>query len=358
MSILLLIKSNANIVNIEDCKTRTEFIAYTIKSYLINYNVTIKNCYQPINLVFDYIFFINETGFYNETSSFLKNIKLYSKYGTFSFATSNKYYTNENIMFGILKNISNSKYVYIKPPVNEDFYISRDNNNINVLFDISNELYNEQLIYISDKIREYDSVNICTINTMKMNYHDINLNINYTIDFNSYLEYINELSNGNIYILTNTCNDIYKLYEFSMCNIKIISHESFIPKYIIDELDVYTYNDINKLNWDIVFNLAQTHNIRDKLIMDNYSWTNTIYYINSKLDSHTNIINDTYNLQNDMTIKTLNINNHNKPMIITKTNIVEDDKVMDKIYEILEIKEVNQTKPKRRILLQSQVLRK
>jgi len=356
MDMLILIKSNRNIINIEDCKTKTELFAYTIKSNLPNYNVTIQNCYQNIITTYDYIIFVNDSGFYNETNDYLKHIKSLSKYATLSFGMSNKFYTSEDIMFGLLKNVSNSKYIYIKPPLNEDLYIPRHDNLFYVFFDISVELY--KITSICEKFKNINNVVICTINNSAINYYDIDLNLIQTINFNTYLDYINELSNGNLYFVTDITTDIYKLYELSMCNIKITSHPEFIPKNIVDELNIYTYTNINDLNWDMMYDLVQTHNIRDKLIMNDYSWTNAIFHINNELNKHimlNNNFNDPQNI-NEKTVKVLNVNNRNKPTIVTKTNVVDDNKVMDKIYEILEIQEIKKPSTKRRVLLQSNLL--
>ena len=80
MNIILLVKGNTNITSIEDCKTRADFFAYTIKSLLPNYITTvIKNCNQNINNIkSDYIIYINETGFYYESNKFIKKIINYN----------------------------------------------------------------------------------------------------------------------------------------------------------------------------------------------------------------------------------------------------------------------------------------
>lgn len=353
MNILLLIKSdNTNLLQIDECKTRMEFFAYTIKMLIPDYiNVTIKNISQnltTINPIPDHTIYINETGFYYENSTIQKSLKNTIS----SFTISNKFYTNENIMFGITKNTTNQKYLYIPPPLNEDIYIQRFTDYFIIFFDnINQTTYN--ICDILKKIGINDNIMICTINSTVINYYDLDLNLTDTIYFNSYLEYINELTKGNIYFNTNQCQDVYKLYELAMCNIMTISNKTHINPNIINDLSIFTYTDINNINWVLLFEQVDTYNARDKLIMGNYSWSNAITIIMNGLDNNINISEETIK---QIQIKTLNINNLTKPNIICNKSIVHDDTVMDKICDILEIRPTTKAKPKRRILLQSQLL--
>lgn len=369
MNILILLKSNNNIVTLEDCKTRSEFFAYMIKSLLPDYaTAIIKNCNQNIKNIssrVDYIIYINDTGFYYENQNFIKNIKQLNnqpfKYIISSFGISNKFYTNEDVMFGLTKNDSNDKYIYIPPPVNEDLYTLRDTDYFCILFDNTQKIYDTLMVSICDIMKKVDDNNniiICTINASVINYYDLELNLIETIYFDSYLDYINELSKVNLYVLTNTCSDTYKLYELSMCNIPILSHASLVPKNIVDELEIYTYSQINEIDWPTILNKSEAFNVREKLIMNNYSWTNAITIIINEFNKRSdNFLEIKIPVGDTSKTKTLNIVNLNKPNITDKKVIVDDINVTDKIYEILDLPVPEKPKPKRRILLQSQILR-
>jgi hypothetical protein len=370
MNVLLLIKSDINLISIEDCKTRAEFFAYTIKSLLPDYiNVVIQNCNRNINNAqYDYIIYINETGFYYESNQFIKNIKNIKNSNKdckiISFGLSNKFYTFEDIMFGITQNITNTKYTYLYPPLDADLYISRTTDYFCIFFDHTQKLYDNQIITICEVMKKLNDINviICTINTSTINYYNLDLELIETMNFDSYLDYITELSKANLYFVTNICADIYKLYELSMCNIPIVSHELYIPKYIIEELEIYTYPHVNNINWVNVFNKLETFNIRDKLIINDYSWMNVISVITNELNTHIgnplniNNMNVNANVNANVKTKTLNLNNYTKPSISQKQNIIHDSNVMEKIYNILELSHKEIEQPQRKMLLQSQIL--
>lgn len=380
MNFLILIKSNATINVIEDCKTRAEFMAYTIKSLLPDYmTITIKNCNQNINNIqIDFIMYINETGFYYETCQFAKNINnitiLNKNCKVLSFGISNKFYTIEDIMFGITQSTINDKYMYVYPPLNEDLYISRNTDYFCIFFDYTQNIYDPQIMAICEIMKKLSAdinVIICTINTRMINYYDLDLNFIETMTFDSYIDYINELSKANLYFVTNICSDVYKLYELSMCNIPIISHELCIPKNIVDELDIYTYLHINNINWITIFYKLQNFNIRSKLIMNNYSWINFISTLINEISKQfektvqfdTTILNIKNTQLSNIELskiqeisKTLNIGNCNRPYISNKLGNIHDNNVMEKIYEILDIVPKEKPKPQRKILLQSQIL--
>ena len=107
--------------------------------------------------------------------------------------------------------------------------------------------------------------------------------------------------------------------------------------------------------------------------MNNYSWTNAISIITNKLNMYigqTNpvvgqvlantITNKEINFQQQITdntsTKTLNINNHGRPNISQKRDEINDNNLMEKIYDILEISQKEEVKPQRKLLLQSQIL--
>jgi hypothetical protein len=365
MNILILIKSNSDITLIENCKSRSEFFAYTIKNILPDYlNITIKNSSQNLSNIThqpDHIIYINDTGFYYENTNFIKNIRKLFKSTISTFSISNKFYTNEDMMFGITKNGSNNKYIYIPPPLNEDLYIKRDTNYFCILFDNTKKIYDNQICIavceIFKKMGINDNIIVCTIDTTLINYYDLDLNFIDTIYFDSYLEYINELSKGNLYFITSLCSDVYKLYECSMCNIPIMTHMAYVPKNIVDELNIYIYSKLETIIWGDVFEKIDTFNIRETLIMKNYSWINTVTTIINNLDSNIKVSSDVI-LARQNNIGTLNITNFNKPNITNKQTNVEDSSVLNKICEILEINTITQPKPKRRLLLQSQLLTK
>jgi hypothetical protein len=369
MNVVLLTKGDSNIISIEDCKTRMDLFAYTLKLLLPDYmNVTIKNCNQNINDTnYDYIIYINETGFYYEPKKFIQSIKTNKNSKVLSFAISNKFYTFEDIMFGIVQNVTNTNYIYMYPPVNEDLYISRVTDYFCVFFDCT-DIYAEQVLTVSEILKQIPDITvmICTINTQIINYYDLNLNLIQTMGFDTYLDYITELSKANMYFVTNICSDIYKLYELSMCNIMVVSHQLFIPTSIVKELDIYTYTNINTINWPQLFNKVQEFNIRDKLIMNNYSWTNAISIITTELNMNIsrvlanpvkgNEMNTQIQTTNNNSTKTLNINNHGRPNVSQKKGEINDNNLMEKIYDILEISQKEEVKPQRRLLLQSQIL--
>ena len=57
-----------------------------------------------------------------------------------------------------------------------------------------------------------------------------------------------------------------------MCNTLIISKPEFISQRIINELDIYIYE--NKINMKKIFEILECHNVRIKLIENNYLWEN------------------------------------------------------------------------------------
>lgn len=332
-------------ITMDTCKTRIEFFACMIQMILPN--VTIKNSSQRINNTqnIDHIIFINETGFYYENKNLINNFKQISKTGVSTFAISNKYFTNENIMFGITKNISNPKYIYTLPPLNNDIYINRQNSCITIHFDICKELYNDTMVKFCESIKNLNldfDIMFCSLNTKMVNYYDINLNLIETIVFETYIDYVNEISKANMFIITNICNDIYKLYEYCMCNVLILSNDTFIPKNIIDELNVFVYGNINEINWGNVFDIMHNLNIRNTMIMEGYTWDS---FVNIIIDNIKKL--DINNIETNIKIpnKILNINNYNKNNIINKNEKIE-----------LDIKEVTKVVPKRKMLLQSQLL--
>lgn len=354
MNILLMIKSDLDNITIETCHTRMEFFACMFNMVLPN--TIIKNSSQKVNNLqnIDHVVFINETGFYYENKNLINNFKQISKTGVSTLAISNKYFTTENLMFGITKNVSNPKYIYSLPPLSSDIYINRQTSSIMIHFDICKDLYDVALVKFCESIKNLNldvDIIFCSLNTKMGNYYDIDLNLIETIVFDTYIDYINEISKANMFIVTNICNDIYRLYEYCMCNVLIISNGTFIPSNIIDELDVYCYDNIDDVCWSDVFDKMNSCHIRD--IMSGYNWDN---YVNVMMDNIKKLDVVDVCVGCKITNKSLNIDNYNKNNVIVKNDKIEDKNVMDKVYDILDVKEVKQVVPKRKMLLQSQIL--
>lgn len=353
MNILILIKSDNDLSNIQNCKTRMEFFVYTLSTLLPN--VSLKNCSQNLNNIsVDHTIFVSETGFYYENNNLLKNIRQFTKYTVSTLALSGKFYTCEDIMFGLTRNTLNSKYIYVKPPLDQDLYIARSTDLYYIYFDDKKELYNLQMINMSETIKKLDINNtiiLCSISNEVITYYDIDMNLIQTLNFDSYLDYINEISKANLYIVTSTCSDIYKLYELSMCNVLIVSHDTYIPKNIVDELNIYTYTNIDNVNWPNIFEVSEEFNIREKLCM--YTWSNMTSIMLNELSKYDNEIKKEQ--VSNIKVKTLNITNCNKPKITDKT-LVNDANYTNKICDILEISQNKKPVPKKKILLQSNIL--
>jgi hypothetical protein len=350
MDIILLIKGNHIPNELDECINRMEFIAFTLKTLLDPiFTTTIKNISQNLSPYAHLpIIYINETGFYYEDPTLIKQFK-----NTIStFALSNKFYTNENIMFGIIPNESNPKYKHICCPFDPDLYISRTTNNFIIHFDNLNQI-TQTICNILKQMTITNNILISTINPNTINYYDLDLNLIDTINFTTYLEYIAELSSGNIYFITEPQTDIYKLYEMSMCNILTVANYLYVDLNMINELNIYTYKNINEIDWKILFDTIDTFNIRDKLIL-NYTWSNTLTtIINNFIPQH---IQPTQTIQ----YKSLNISNPKKPHIITPQQKINDITTTNKVNTLLKTtpNQKSITIPKRKLLLQSQLLQK
>lgn len=346
MKILLLSNcNNINTNNIEDCKNRNEIFTFLVKSYLMkiadinDLEISVMKCFPTVNYKnlkanlfpkVDHIIYIDEKGLYDTNIYFTNYLHKFAKYTVSTICKNSKYFAGEDIMFSYIKSdILNNKIVYVKPPCDKYLYDTRkEDNTIYILF---NELESpfdfidsnlEERLYILSELKTIIENNpetqfkFASINTKLIKFIDINNNVLEVKQFTSYIDYIYELSKANIYFMTEKCQDLYRLYELSMCNTIIVTNDKYISNAIKNELDIITFK--TDIDWNIIFDKINTHSIRNNMITD-YSWENVI---NSILDNYTKYTSlYTNNIsQNDLN-KTHNKSLHNKFKDVAKTHV-------------------------------------
>ena len=415
----LLIVSNCNYpipITIEQCKTRNELFVYLFKVVLNNFDdieVIVAKCYpyldmksllknQTINIfpVVDHTLFIDDYGFHKKHQTFIDQLKMHTKYSISSLLYDTKFSNAEDITFtfNILNKQSNNKIIYIKPPLDEYIYAPRkDNNVIYILLNKPSPMMREtdtDITFILSKIDKLISKNndndqdnklvfkIGIIDFKSVNYVDTRGTTIETKNFNAYIDFVYEISKATIFILTNNFTDIYFLYELAMCNTLTITKVNTLTKFIIDELKIYTYN--YKLKWDEIFDMLMTHNIREFLITNDYSWVNMLNTMIDKLKTFsenqlkTNTIKtkeieketnnkSTYKINNRICV--LNIKDRNKPHIYTmKINETpintfnqslngNESNITSRSLQSNQSNQINQKDKKLPIFLQSQLLK-
>ena len=332
MKISILINNNSNLTHINDCKTRNEFIAFTLKSLLLQHNIntTIHTCYpnapkhSKLNTFSQstHIIYINETGFYNSTI-FLHHIKQYTNY-TISIAMSPKYFNGEDLMFGFIKT-TKPNYVHINIPINELYESKQMPPNLTILFTSNNDITN----YICDDLKQISIDNNIIITTGIITHNVVTYDS--PIIFDTYVDYIKHLSKINMYVLTKPCHDIYRLYECLSCGITIVSHKSFIS-YSIPTQNIYLYT--NTISWSHIFQLLNTQHVTQSFEQRSNDFITTII---SNLQPTTPLI-------------------PHLPVPLS-TPTTNDDNVITKIYDILGIVH-QEPKPKtKKFLLQNSILK-
>ena len=302
MEVLLLI--NCGIMNlnmIENCRTRSEYFAYMLKkemSKIEGVNPTITKGYPMIKIrktfknIFvnnvqnaDHIVFIDEYGFYDKDNTFLKQLKLVSHYSVMSLCKHYKYYGGEDVMFSYIRYLEKDQLIHIKPPLDPEINKPIIKNNLIYILISKPESefknYNiDSTIYVLNKINELKQSNIdinfeiALINTSSIDFIETDGNIVNSLSFNTYYEYITELNKATIYFQLIVVDDIYRLYELSMSDTLIITKGINISMMIVDELDIFKFDNEDDFSWNDVFSRINTKNTRKKLIDGNYTWEN------------------------------------------------------------------------------------
>ena len=379
---LLLNTNNVNINSLSDCKTKTELFAFMIKTHIKKLDeqieLSINKCFpctemkstfkkKTINNFkkVDHIIFLDDSGFYRKHMTFINHLKKYSS--TIStICEHSKFYNGEDAMFIYNNLLTNKNIHYIPTPLDENIYTSSKlKNTIYILLDknpdkfILNQIYNLISVnYLNNEISfiigVINKTRIDFINISVNGNSDVFFNITKSIRFNSYMEYISELSKANLFISANEINkinDIYLLYELAMCNTLNVSKQGLIERNIIDELDLCIFDESIEINWREVFTKLDTYNIREKLITNHYTWENALklilYQLNQILPSNKN--NDR-SIQIDQIKKgyCLNIISKNRPVIVN----------LDDIHKKrIEANKSKSTNTKKRVLLQSELLK-
>lgn len=341
MKLLLLANcNNINTNNIEDCKHRNEIFTFLLKSYLMkiadNHNLEIKvmKCFPYIeykniktNLFpkVDHIIFIDEKGLYDKNLSFIKYLHKFAKYTVSTICKNSKYLAGEDMMFNYIKcDIWDNKVIYANPPCDKFLYDSRKEENIiYVLFNEPESPFDSLHPKIAEKLQilsELKSIieenptiqfKLASINTKMIKFIDVNNNIMETKQFTSYVDYIYELSRATIYFMNDICQDIYRLYELSMCNTLIVTNNKYISDTLKNELEIITFDKI--IDWKTIFDKMNTHTIRSKLVVNN-TWENFINIMMNNFAKHLSLYqNDIMDSQNVLNrIQYIGSNDKNK----------------------------------------------
>ena len=382
MKILILINNDyCELNNVDGCKNRNDFFVFMLKTHFMaleNVEIIIQKCYPYINMnlisnnnltlnnfpLVDQIIFVDEIGFYKKDKFFIEYLKKYSNNFVCSISISPKFYFGEDIMFGFMEDSINNNYHFVKPPCEKLIYLPiKEENNIYILMSKSQNIYKKnnsmEINFILESIKKNFKkdtlfvLHVGLINTTSVDFINMENEIINTKIFHSYIEYINEIAKSNIYILTDNCDDVYRLYELSMCNTLILANIKFITNKIQTELKILTY-DLN-IEWSEIFEKIIDIDTRSFLINNYYSWENFIQIIMYKFQiinmnnidmNNVNIINNFNINNNDNKLSSMNniLNIDNK----TKPHIIDNDK-----------KKINNTKINRiskGVFLQSQLL--
>ncbi|QKF94145.1 hypothetical protein QKU48_gp0687 [Fadolivirus algeromassiliense] len=347
MKILIICKTDpANINFVEDCKSREDIFIYFIKNYLIDNTINdiefvMEKCFINIKLNPDYkttltkhkyvdhIIFINDIGFKNTNITFIRYLRNIASTSILSLCNNYKYYCGENTLISFNKNIKEDKLLYIKPPLNSDLYSERkQKDHIFILLqkaDNLHEAYYNELIMILNKIKilvnnnKNFSFTLGLINKKVIDYIDTDMTLLQTKIFESYIDYVYEISRANMFFIYFPIIDIYSMYEIAMCNTLIISKIGFIEKPICNELKIMTYN--TDFNWSDIFKQMSIYKQHDILLSNNYSWENFMEkLINYLGNTQINIksINQSYN-SNKLKFY-LNIKDRRNPNILNINN--------------------------------------
>lgn len=347
MKLLLLANcNNINTEHIEDCKNRNEIFTFLLKSYLLkksnncDLDIKVMKCfpymeYKKIKTKLfpkvDHIIFIDEKGLYDKNLDFITYLHKFAKYTVSTICNNSKYLAGEDLMFNYIKcNISDKKVISVKPPCDKSLYDSRKEEIIYILFNEPESPFDLLQPKITEKkqilseikgiIEENPTVQFkfASINTQLIKFIDTDNNILKIKQFVSYIDYIHELSKANIYIMTDKCQDIYRLYELSMCDTLIVTNDKYISDTLKNELEIITFD--TNIDWNTIFEKINNFSIRSKLITD-YTWDNLIEIMLNNftkcMSLYQNDINDSQNVFN----KNYKISSYNKTNSETLSHI-------------------------------------
>jgi hypothetical protein len=377
MKILLLFNSDRiNVDKVENCQSRRDLFILMIKTHFKRDNIefVIDKCspctemkstfkLKTINNFkkVDHIIFVDDTGLYKKEQTFINHLKTCAT--TIStLCKHSKFYNGEDNLFTYDIVSLNNNVHYINPPLDDLLYAPKKENKIlYILLDkkpnqfILNQINNLILANENknDIVFKIGIINTKHVKIIKI-HNDIDNNKVYEVIeeiwFNSYVDYIHELSKALVYICLSKVDDIYLLYELAMCNTLHVSKNGFVKNKIIRELDLCTYDD-EEINWREIFEKLKTYNTRQILIDRDCSWTNAMNTIVSRLEQ--------YQLTENKDIKQLspvkkgyclNIVNKNRPIVIDLAKVRENN-----------AKNKNTTKSivkKKKVLLQSELRKK
>ncbi|ARF09525.1 hypothetical protein Indivirus_1_148 [Indivirus ILV1] len=306
MKITLLINSINELNSINDCQTKSEFLAFMIKQY--NENITIEKCIPSLEMKStfknpylnnikstDHIIYIDDTGLSNANQSFIEYLKTKST-SLSTLCSQIKFYNQEDYLFTYDYLPLYSNFYKIKSLVDPSVYMpNKDQSSIYILLDKFPE---------SMSFPENCKIGIISHEKIKFIYPQKE-----TIKFKAYVDYIHEISKANAFVIFNSIDDVYFLYELAMCNtIPIIKYRSLSQK-IIKKLKLTLFD--TQINWDILNN---PYNVRDYLIQHNYTLKNTMKTIMNNIKPMRSLSQQNNSFQ---TVGyCLNIKNKIKPTII------------------------------------------
>jgi len=303
MSILLLTNYSDDIENmtIDDCVNRIDYLAYhvfnslkAIPNVIINIRQICTNMkvstysISPFDFpTVDHIIYINKTGFKGMNPTFVTFIKSFARcsissisdgiknltpYDNIVFSYSKKVYdpamtigTHKEIgLHGIIGNIKlyepakMQKMIYILIQKSYSVELDLIINKIKLLIDTnkSNDI-SFMIGLLSD-----ESVDMIILDDHD-NY-DNNYKISETKYFNKYVDYLDEIRKADMYFIVSNQYDTLMLYELALANVLIISNIRYVNYYLINKLNILTY-EYTRIMWDDIFKAFYENVIRDEL---------------------------------------------------------------------------------------------
>lgn len=301
--------------SLNNCKTRYDLFTYCFAQYS-NTSCRYKFCNTNI------VMYINQSGYRNMDRKKFDDLRNKTNI-LMSFCMSDKFYRGEDLTFTYYETTGGC--VYVPPPFDFNLYTpSKHQSDITILMTNPALGYEDQIQKILHSIQyliddnPLINFNIGIIDHKQLKKISLDGTIIQTINFENYLEYINEIAGANIVFFTSPVYDIYDLYECAMCNTYIVI-PYFVETFIKNTFDVYNDTDIN---WNIIINKSMVCDTRTKLETENiYTWENMINIVNKSIeDIKDTIVNKSPETQKARYVHNLNIMNKSIPVI---TQIVE-----------------------------------